>query len=97
MNLIVIREKLVMKNRAIDIARTEESVTESVIEIVKVIVTRIVNASARERRRVTVNQRLTEGVKWSPQMKKERIKTKLKNARVTLTRHRKQLVNDTSV
>ena len=30
-------------------------------------------------------------------MKKERIKTKLKNARVTLTRHRKQLVNDTSV
>lgn len=93
MNLIVIREKLVMKNRAIDIARTEESVTESVIEIVKV----IVNASARERRCVTANQRLTEGVTWSPQMKKERIKTKLKNARVTLTRHRKQLVNDTSV
>lgn len=97
MNLIVIREKLVMKNRAIDIARTEESVTEIVIEIVKVIVTRIVNANARERRRATANQRLKDGVTWSPQMKKERIKTKLKNARVTLMRHRKQLVNDTSV
>lgn len=93
MNRNVIREKLVTKNRVIDIATIEENVTE----IEKLTVTRIVNASAHERRRVTANQRVKERATLSPQMKNERIRAKLKNARVNQMRQRKQLENDTSI
>lgn len=97
MNRNVTREKLVMKNRVIDIVTIVENVTESVTEIEEVTVTRIVNASARERRRVTANQRVTKGVTLSPQRKNERIRAKLKEASVTLMRRRKQLVNNTNL
>ena len=93
MNRNVIREKLVTKNRVIDIATIEENVTE----IEKLTVTRIVNASAHERRRVTANQRVNERATLSQQMKNERIRAKLKNARVNQMRQRKQLENDTSI
>ena len=93
MNRNVIREKLVTKNRVIDIATIEENVTE----IEKLTVTRIVNASAHERRRVTANQRVKERATLSLQMKNERIRAKLKNARVNQMRQRKQLENDTSI
>ena len=93
MNRNVIREKLVTKNRVIDIATIEENVTE----IEKLTVTRIVNASAHERRRVTANQRVKERATLSQQMKNERIRAKLKNARVNQMRQRKQLENDTSI
>jgi len=92
-NQNVIQEKLVTKNRVIDIATIEESVTG----IEELTVKRIVNASAREKRHVIVNQRVTEGVTLSAQMKNERIKAKLKNARANVMRRRKQLVNDTPV
>lgn len=92
-NRNVIREKPVTKNRVIDIATIEENVTE----IEKLTVTRIVNASAHERRRVTANQRVKERATLSPQMKNERIRAKLKNARVNQMRQRKQLENDTSI
>lgn len=97
MNQNVIREKLVTKNHVIDIATIEENVTESVTGIEKLTVTRIVNASAREKRRVTANQRVTEGVALNAQMKNERIRAKLKNPRANEVRRRKQLVNDTPV
>jgi len=96
-NQNVIREKLVTKNHVIDIATIEENVTESVTGIEKLTVTRIVNASAREKRRVTANQRVTEGVALNAQMKNERIRAKLKNPRANEVRRRKQLVNDTPV
>lgn len=92
-NRNVIREELVTKNRVIDTATIEGNVTE----IEKLTVTRIVNASAHERRRVTANQRVKERVMLSPQMKNERIRAKLKNARVNLMRQRNQLENDSSI
>ena len=92
MNQNVIREKLVTKNRVIDIATIEENVTG----IEELTVTRIVNASVREKRRAA-NQRVTEGVALSAQMKNERIRAKLKKARANVVRRIKQLVNDTPV
>ena len=93
MNRNVIREKVVTKNRVIDIATIEENVTE----IERLTVTRTVNASAHEKRRVTANQRVKERATLRPQMKNERIRAKLKNARVNLMRQRKQIENDTSI
>lgn len=74
-------ERTVMINRAIDIVTIEESVTETVIEIVNVIV--------REKRRVSVTR-----TKANSRKKNETSGKKLKPTKASPTKLRQQLVNE---